>query len=354
MEDRKIRLAPDSVSSTGAGNELDHAADGPVIQEEVHLLPEKYRSVVVLCFWEGLTQEQAAHRLGCPIGTVRSRMARARDILRRRLVRRGLAPTSGAVALLLDPAASPAALAPVAVPPSLIVSCVQAATRVAAGRATAEVVSANVASMVRNVTWSLMMAKIRNLALPLAATAVLVGGATLWAQQSRGNRPENPPRSMQAPARTEPERPAAKGRSEFAHIIEPPDLLLVEVLEALPGRPISGERLVRPDGTISLGFYGDVEVAGLTIPEAKEKIVQHLRKYLADETLGLVEIDPDDRDEPQDATSERQPMQADRPQGHRPGLRRRHGLQQQEQLRGGRGRQSRVASRSRGRTASST
>ena len=73
------------------------------------------------------------------------------------------------------------------------------------------------------------------------------------------------------------------------YIVEPPDLILVEVLEALPGRPISGERLVRPDGKISLGFYGDVYVAGLTIPEVKEKIVLHLRKYLPDETLGLVE-----------------------------------------------------------------
>jgi len=38
------------------------------------------------------------------------------------------------------------------------------------------------------------------------------------------------------------------------YIVEPPDLVLVEVLEALPGRPISGERLVRPDGKISLSF----------------------------------------------------------------------------------------------------
>src|SRR3954454_2162590 len=60
---------------------------------------------------------------------------------------------------------------------------------------------------------------------------------------------------------------------ELPYIIEPPDLLLVEVLEALPGRPISGERLVRPDGTISLGFYGDLHVRGLTVPQAKEKIV---------------------------------------------------------------------------------
>src|SRR3954452_4655432 len=91
------------------------------------------------------------------------------------------------------------------------------------------------------------------------------------------------------------------------YVVEPPDLVLVEVLEALPGRPISGERLVRPDGKISLGFYGDVYVAGLTIPEIKEKIIFHLRKYLTDETLGLVvhdletgkpikEIDPRETD----------------------------------------------------------
>ncbi len=49
------------------------------------------------------------------------------------------------------------------------------------------------------------------------------------------------------------------------YIVEPPDMLIVEVLETLPGRPISGERLVRPDGRISLGFYGEVYVAGLTI-----------------------------------------------------------------------------------------
>jgi polysaccharide export outer membrane protein len=77
------------------------------------------------------------------------------------------------------------------------------------------------------------------------------------------------------------------------YVIEPPDIILVEVLEALPGRPIQGERLVRPDGTISLGFYGDVYVAGLTIEEAKEKIIAHLRKYLNDEPLGLIQEDPE-------------------------------------------------------------
>jgi len=77
------------------------------------------------------------------------------------------------------------------------------------------------------------------------------------------------------------------------YVVEPPDLLLVEVLEALPGRPITGERLVRPDGKITLGFYGEIYVAGLTTDEIKEKIVLHLRKHLPDPVLGLTEEEAD-------------------------------------------------------------
>jgi polysaccharide export outer membrane protein len=89
------------------------------------------------------------------------------------------------------------------------------------------------------------------------------------------------------------------------YVVEPPDLITVEVLEALPGRPISGERLVRPDGKVSLSFYGEIYVAGLTTGEIKEKIVLHLRKYLRDEVLGLYtqdengnwqEVEPKDSD----------------------------------------------------------
>ncbi len=75
------------------------------------------------------------------------------------------------------------------------------------------------------------------------------------------------------------------------YVVEPPDILVVEVLEALPGRPITGERLVRPDGKISLGYYGDVYVAGLTTNEIKEKIILHLREFINDEVLGLTRLD---------------------------------------------------------------
>ena len=70
------------------------------------------------------------------------------------------------------------------------------------------------------------------------------------------------PRCSGLPPRKSKAQPPLKLMSEY--VVEPPDLLVVEVLEALPGRPISGERLVRPDGKISLGFYGDLYVAGLT------------------------------------------------------------------------------------------
>ena len=88
------------------------------------------------------------------------------------------------------------------------------------------------------------------------------------------------------------------------YVVEPPDLIAIEVLESLPGRPITGERLVRPDGKISLDFYGDVHVAGLTITEIKEKIILHLRKYINDEVLGLVKEGKDglEKIEPRDSS----------------------------------------------------
>ena len=61
-----------------------------VIDEELARLPAASREAVVLCHLEGLTHEQAAARLGWPVGTVRSRLARAREKLRERFTRRGL------------------------------------------------------------------------------------------------------------------------------------------------------------------------------------------------------------------------------------------------------------------------
>jgi RNA polymerase sigma factor (sigma-70 family) len=64
-----------------------------VLHEELNRLPEKYRNPVVMCHLEGMTHDQAALLLDWPVGTVRGRLSRARELLRGRLARRGLAPT---------------------------------------------------------------------------------------------------------------------------------------------------------------------------------------------------------------------------------------------------------------------
>ena len=86
----------------------------PVLHEELGRLPETYRAPLVLCYLEGLSTEAAADRLGCPRGTVLSRLSRARERLRERLTRRGVAlPSSLAAGALAAEGASasvPAAL----------------------------------------------------------------------------------------------------------------------------------------------------------------------------------------------------------------------------------------------------
>ena len=92
-----------------------------VLDEELGRLREAYRSPLVLCYLEGRTCEEAAQQLGWPVGTVKSRLARGRERLRGRLLRRGVAPAVGVMAL--------PDLTRAAVPPSLVRRVVEAAAR---------------------------------------------------------------------------------------------------------------------------------------------------------------------------------------------------------------------------------
>src|SRR4051794_8961012 len=101
-----------------------HAA----LHEELGRLAEKYRAPLVLCYIEGLPHEDIARQLGWPIGTVRGRIARGRDLLGARLVRRGLTPAAVLLALGLLPEAE------AAVPERLVKAIVRSAVaRIEAG-----------------------------------------------------------------------------------------------------------------------------------------------------------------------------------------------------------------------------
>ncbi len=62
----------------------------PVLYEEINELPAKYGIPVILGYMEGKTNEEVANLLDWPVGTVKGRLSRARDMLRTRLSRRGV------------------------------------------------------------------------------------------------------------------------------------------------------------------------------------------------------------------------------------------------------------------------
>ncbi len=174
--------------------EADRDDFGSVLHEELKpVAGGTLTAAVVVCLLEGLTHEQAALRLGWPVGTLQSRLARGREQLRGRLTRRGLAPAVAALGAELS-----ASVATAPVPATIANSTIQAAICFAAGREDAAgTVPASVATLTESVLRTMMMSKLKMVAVALSV-GVAVFSAGALAQ------PAPRPRSPVVPA------PAAK------------------------------------------------------------------------------------------------------------------------------------------------
>jgi RNA polymerase sigma factor (sigma-70 family) len=186
----------------------------PVLDEEVNRLPEKYRRPFVLCYLEGITNEQAARQLGCPKGTILSRLARGRERLRARLALRGLALSGGVLAALQVRTAEAAPLALVSV-------IVKAAIPFAAGNAAAGLVSARAAAWTQGVLNAMFLTKLKLVTAVALVMALAAGGAGLLTPASQaGARPAQAEREKRPAASAPAQRDGRTGPSEVRGIIK--------------------------------------------------------------------------------------------------------------------------------------
>jgi RNA polymerase sigma factor (sigma-70 family) len=147
-----------------------------IVDSELGKLSPKLRHILILCLLEGFTAEEASRQLACPLGTVKSRLARGREALRRGLTARGIAP---AAALAVVAGGARSALAS-AVSETLTLTTVRLA-----GLAPAQVPHA-VAALTRGITTN-MLHKSTVLAAAVCTGVALAGAGLVAWQNSQAN-----------------------------------------------------------------------------------------------------------------------------------------------------------------------
>ncbi len=179
------------------------------LHEEIGRLPGSFRLPVVLCYFEGLTLDEAARRLRWPAGTVRSRLARARDKLRRGLTRRGVVLPAAALAAALGPRSASARISS-----HLCDATTRAAIQFAAGQTARGVAPTSTAVLAQEVLRSMVINKLRlSLLTVLLLGAVATGAGLLGRSLAMMNEPKRPQAGQQLEVSPNgPSQAAAPGR----------------------------------------------------------------------------------------------------------------------------------------------
>ena len=137
---------------------------GCMLHEEIGRLPKRFRTAVVLCYLEGQTQEMAAEQLRCPVGTIKSRLATARQKLHRRLTRRGVAPVmipAGLSGSTMVGVSESAALSSTTIPVSLVEATLRGALRIGPAKTTlAGIVSAEAVALMQGAMKTMTIAQV--------------------------------------------------------------------------------------------------------------------------------------------------------------------------------------------------
>jgi RNA polymerase sigma factor (sigma-70 family) len=262
---------PGRASQAGTGDVAS------VLEEEIRLLPERYRLAVLACYATGTPTAEAATRLGWPKGTLLTRLAWARRRLRDRLTRRGVAPAGGFAAMLACWVRTADAAAFAA---RITAAAVAVASEDPAAK---ELVSERVSSLTEGVVRTMVGTKIKLVVgIGFLAVALLgLGLGRMTAGTAEGT-DKKPPAAALPPAKpADAKEPAAKHAAEAETTrAEPP---------AAPGGP--GNELVvrRPLGsyTKEVPAYGKATV---TFTENRIHVVANIR---IDKAAFTVTLDAD-------------------------------------------------------------
>ncbi len=159
---------------------VENHEDWVRVHDELGALPRSFREPLILCYLDGLTQEQAAAQLHCPLGTIQSRLSRGRAKLKARLEKRGVclsAAFSGENHLALQCCSAPQAWAD---------ATVRLAMQLSHGNGVAIAgASAATVALAEDVARAMIMTKLRVTMAMILFAAVLVTGAGAWAMHDR-------------------------------------------------------------------------------------------------------------------------------------------------------------------------
>jgi RNA polymerase sigma factor (sigma-70 family) len=229
-----------------------------VLAQELGKLPSRYQMPVALCDLEGLTHEEAARRLNLPVGTVKSRLSRARSQLRSRLTRRGLTPSE--LFTLGTPARS-------VLPDALVDSTVRVAQHFLAGQAPTIgiiAVPARVAALTQGVLESMFLTKLK---IATAALLIVVSSSLLLVHQATAQKPATEQGQAVKPTATVGTSAREKGPSD-ADL----DVMMLERawLDALGRRDKAVVDRILADDLVGINLAGNTFAKGTYLKEIEE------------------------------------------------------------------------------------
>jgi RNA polymerase sigma factor (sigma-70 family) len=179
---------------------------GQILDEELERLPEKYRAPLLLCYLEGKTQDEAARQLGWTPGTLRGRLDRGREHLRRRLTQRGVTFSLGLCATLL------AQKTAAAVPPSRATTIIHAATECMSSQATsAGGISPQAAALAEGAMQAMFLTKLKCTLVLVLLVSMLGAGAGVLTHQALADKAESAPKIDAQKVPVTEKKPATDG-----------------------------------------------------------------------------------------------------------------------------------------------